>query len=80
MMCEDDYGTLLLAEALLEECLLENMVLLKNSTPLSEHTQPKLAKAKTHLNSLLSRGRLEVCTSVTFSQFHVYVRLKPFVF
>ncbi|KAL6487441.1 hypothetical protein MHYP_G00040670 [Metynnis hypsauchen] len=56
---QDDYGTLLLAEALLEECLLENVTLLKTSTPLSDQTQPKLAKAKDHLNSLLSRGRLE---------------------
>uniref|UniRef100_A0A3B4C7G8 Tetratricopeptide repeat protein 7 N-terminal domain-containing protein n=1 Tax=Pygocentrus nattereri TaxID=42514 RepID=A0A3B4C7G8_PYGNA len=56
---QDDYGTLLLAEALLEECLLENVTLLKTSTPLSDQTQPKLAKAKAHLNSLLSRGRLE---------------------
>uniref|UniRef100_A0A673H5I1 Tetratricopeptide repeat protein 7A-like n=1 Tax=Sinocyclocheilus rhinocerous TaxID=307959 RepID=A0A673H5I1_9TELE len=51
--------TLLLAEALLEECLLENMTLLKNSTPLTEDSQPKLARAKAHLNSILSRGRLE---------------------
>ncbi|XP_030627001.1 tetratricopeptide repeat protein 7A [Chanos chanos] len=55
----DDYGTLLLAESLLEECLLENMALLQSSTPLSEHSQPKLGQAKAHLNSLLSRGRLE---------------------
>uniref|UniRef100_A0A672T9H7 Tetratricopeptide repeat domain 7A n=1 Tax=Sinocyclocheilus grahami TaxID=75366 RepID=A0A672T9H7_SINGR len=55
----DDYRTLLLAEALLEECLLENMTLLKNSTPLTEDSQPKLARAKAHLNSILSRGRLE---------------------
>uniref|UniRef100_A0A672TCL8 Tetratricopeptide repeat domain 7A n=1 Tax=Sinocyclocheilus grahami TaxID=75366 RepID=A0A672TCL8_SINGR len=56
---DDDYRTLLLAEALLEECLLENMTLLKNSTPLTEDSQPKLARAKAHLNSILSRGRLE---------------------
>ncbi|KAI4888635.1 hypothetical protein NFI96_027073, partial [Prochilodus magdalenae] len=55
----DDYGTLLSAEALLEGCLLENVTLLKNSTPLSDNAQPKLAKAKAHLNSLLSQGRLE---------------------
>ncbi|XP_066534882.1 tetratricopeptide repeat protein 7A isoform X2 [Hoplias malabaricus] len=55
----DDYGTLLLAEALLEECLLENVTLLKNSTPLSECSHPKFAKAKGHLNDLLSRGHLE---------------------
>ncbi|GAA6110458.1 tetratricopeptide repeat protein 7A [Tachysurus ichikawai] len=56
---DDDYGLLLQAEALLENCLLENVALLRSSTPLSEHTQPKLAQAKGHLNSLLSRGRLE---------------------
>ncbi|KAG9275125.1 tetratricopeptide repeat protein 7A [Astyanax mexicanus] len=55
----DDYGTLLLAEALLEECLLENVALLKNCTPLSENNQPKLARAKAHLNSIMSKGRLE---------------------
>ncbi|XP_052428396.1 tetratricopeptide repeat protein 7A [Carassius gibelio] len=56
---DDDYRTLLLAEALLEECLLENMTLLKNSTFLAEQSQPKLARAKAHLDSILSRGRLE---------------------
>ncbi|XP_055025980.2 tetratricopeptide repeat protein 7A [Misgurnus anguillicaudatus] len=56
---DDDYGTLLLAEALLEECLLENVTLLKNSTPLTEQSQPKLAKAKAHLDSILNKGRLE---------------------
>uniref|UniRef100_A0A8B9RMS2 Tetratricopeptide repeat domain 7A n=1 Tax=Astyanax mexicanus TaxID=7994 RepID=A0A8B9RMS2_ASTMX len=55
----NDYGTLLLAEALLEECLLENVALLKNCTPLSENNQPKLARAKAHLNSIMSKGRLE---------------------
>uniref|UniRef100_A0AAY4DF55 Tetratricopeptide repeat protein 7 N-terminal domain-containing protein n=1 Tax=Denticeps clupeoides TaxID=299321 RepID=A0AAY4DF55_9TELE len=53
----DDYGMLLLAEALLEECLLENIALLHCSTPLSE--QSKLGRAKAYLNNLLSRGRLE---------------------
>ncbi|KAF7710657.1 hypothetical protein HF521_009529 [Silurus meridionalis] len=56
---DDDYGLLLQAEALLEECLLENVALLRSSTCLSEQTQPKLAQAKSHLNNLLSRGRLE---------------------
>ncbi|XP_036402492.1 tetratricopeptide repeat protein 7A [Megalops cyprinoides] len=55
---DDDYGNLLLAEALLEECLLENLPLLHSSTPLVETDQPKLAKAKAHLNSILNRGRL----------------------
>ncbi|XP_063047586.1 tetratricopeptide repeat protein 7A [Engraulis encrasicolus] len=56
---DDDYGTLLLAESLLEECLLENVSLLRSSTPLTDHSYPKLARAKAHLNSVLSRGRLE---------------------
>ncbi|XP_078144818.1 tetratricopeptide repeat protein 7A isoform X1 [Centroberyx gerrardi] len=55
---DDDYGTLLLAEALLEECLQENTDLLRSSTPLMDKTQPKLSRAKGHLNTILSRGRL----------------------
>lgn len=49
-----------MAEALLEECLLENMDLLLRSKPLVDKTQPKLCKAKRHLNTILSRGRLTV--------------------
>lgn len=60
-VCVDDYGTLLLAESLLEECLLENVSLLRCSTPLTDHSHPKLARAKAHLNNVLSRGRMEVC-------------------
>ncbi|KAL2083785.1 hypothetical protein ACEWY4_021558 [Coilia grayii] len=56
---DDDYGTLLLAESLLEECLLENVSLLRSSTPLTDHTHPKLARAKANLNNVLSRGHLE---------------------
>ncbi|KAM9317548.1 tetratricopeptide repeat protein 7A [Pholidichthys leucotaenia] len=55
---DDDYGTLLMAEVLLEECLQENMDLLQSSTPLMDKTQPRLSKAKGHLNTILSRGRL----------------------
>uniref|UniRef100_A0A3Q1G5Z1 Tetratricopeptide repeat domain 7A n=1 Tax=Acanthochromis polyacanthus TaxID=80966 RepID=A0A3Q1G5Z1_9TELE len=55
---EDDYGTLLMAEALLEECLQENMDLLRSSVPLMDKTQPKLSRAKGLLNTILSRGRL----------------------
>ncbi|XP_047459197.1 tetratricopeptide repeat protein 7A [Mugil cephalus] len=55
---DDDYGMLLMAEALLEECLLENMDLLRSSRPLVDQNQPKLCRAKAHLNTLLSRGRL----------------------
>uniref|UniRef100_A0A3Q2XJK8 Tetratricopeptide repeat domain 7A n=1 Tax=Hippocampus comes TaxID=109280 RepID=A0A3Q2XJK8_HIPCM len=54
----DDYGTLLLAEALLEESLQENMDLLRSSTPLMDKMQPKLCRAKSYLNIILSRGRL----------------------
>uniref|UniRef100_A0A3Q3W845 Tetratricopeptide repeat protein 7 N-terminal domain-containing protein n=1 Tax=Mola mola TaxID=94237 RepID=A0A3Q3W845_MOLML len=55
---EDDYGMLVMAEALLEECLQENMDLLRRSTPLVDKTQPKLTQAKSHLNTILSRGHL----------------------
>uniref|UniRef100_A0A3B4T2X2 Tetratricopeptide repeat domain 7A n=1 Tax=Seriola dumerili TaxID=41447 RepID=A0A3B4T2X2_SERDU len=55
---DDDYGTLLMAEALLEECLQENMDLLRRSIPLMDKTQPRLCRAKGHLNTILSRGRL----------------------
>ncbi|XP_049927398.1 tetratricopeptide repeat protein 7A [Epinephelus moara] len=55
---DDDYGMLLLAETLLEECLQENMDLLRSSTPLMDKTQPRLSRAKGHLNAILSRGRL----------------------
>uniref|UniRef100_A0A3Q3F0R2 Tetratricopeptide repeat domain 7A n=1 Tax=Labrus bergylta TaxID=56723 RepID=A0A3Q3F0R2_9LABR len=54
----DDYGMLLMAEALLEECLQENTDLLRSCMPLTDKTQPKLCRAKGHLNSVLSRGRL----------------------
>ncbi|KAM6956471.1 tetratricopeptide repeat protein 7A [Aplochiton taeniatus] len=54
----DDYATLLMAEALLEECLNENMNLLRSATPLMDKTQIKLSRAKSHLNTILSRGRL----------------------
>uniref|UniRef100_A0A3P9CQW1 Tetratricopeptide repeat domain 7A n=1 Tax=Maylandia zebra TaxID=106582 RepID=A0A3P9CQW1_9CICH len=57
-LSSDDYGTLLMAEALLEECVLENMDLLRRSKPLVDKTQPKLCKAKRLLNTILSRGRL----------------------
>ncbi|XP_034754431.1 tetratricopeptide repeat protein 7A [Etheostoma cragini] len=55
---DDDYGMLLTAEMLLEECLQENQDLLLSSTPLMDKTQPRLGRAKSHLNTVLSRGRL----------------------
>ena len=59
----DDYGMLVMAEALLEECLQENLDLLRRSTPLVDKTQPKLTQAKKHLNTILSRGNLTVSRS-----------------
>lgn len=50
----------MMAEALLEECLQENMDLLRSSTPLLDKTQAKLKRAKGHLNAVLSRGCLTV--------------------
>ncbi|XP_055018591.1 LOW QUALITY PROTEIN: tetratricopeptide repeat protein 7A [Boleophthalmus pectinirostris] len=55
---DDDYGTLLLAESLLEECLQDNMEMLRRCKPLEDKTLPKLSRAKALLNTILSRGRL----------------------
>lgn len=49
-----------MAEVLLEECLQENIDLLRSSTPLLDKTQSGLCRAKNHLNTILSRGRLTV--------------------
>ncbi|NXO62879.1 TTC7A protein, partial [Phainopepla nitens] len=54
----EDHGSLLLAEALLEECLKENFAKLKDSIPLSEKNEPKLSEAKQYLTNILSRGKL----------------------
>ncbi|XP_074945197.1 tetratricopeptide repeat protein 7A isoform X1 [Phalacrocorax aristotelis] len=54
----DDYRNMLLAEALLEECLKENFAKLKDSIPLTEKNEPKLSEAKQHLTTILSRGKL----------------------
>ncbi|NWV35909.1 TTC7A protein, partial [Grantiella picta] len=54
----DEYGSLLLAEALLEECLKENFAKLKDSIPLSEKSEPKLSEAKQYLTDILSSGKL----------------------
>lgn len=56
----EDHGSLLLAEALLEECLKENFAKLKDSVPLSEKSEPKLSEAKQYLTNILSRGKLRV--------------------
>ncbi|XP_028323576.1 tetratricopeptide repeat protein 7A-like [Gouania willdenowi] len=55
---DDDYGLLLMAESLLEECLQENVELLRSCTPLMDKSQPKLGRAKGFLNTILSRGFL----------------------
>ncbi|NXS29513.1 TTC7A protein, partial [Pomatostomus ruficeps] len=54
----EDHGSMLLAEALLEECLKENFAKLKDSIPLSEKSEPKLCEAKQYLINILSRGKL----------------------
>ncbi|XP_072265850.1 tetratricopeptide repeat protein 7A isoform X5 [Pyxicephalus adspersus] len=54
----DDFTNLLLAEALLELCLKENVAKLKNSIPLMESQEPKLHQAKNYLTGILNRGKL----------------------
>ncbi|NXS68114.1 TTC7A protein, partial [Pandion haliaetus] len=54
----EDYGSMLLAEALLEEFLKENFAKLKDSIPLTEKNEPKLSEAKQYLTNILSRGKL----------------------
>uniref|UniRef100_A0A8C0EWN8 Tetratricopeptide repeat protein 7A n=1 Tax=Bubo bubo TaxID=30461 RepID=A0A8C0EWN8_BUBBB len=54
----EDYGSMLLAEALLEECLKENFAKLKDSIPLIEKNEPKLSEAKQYLTNILNRGKL----------------------
>ncbi|XP_025915270.1 tetratricopeptide repeat protein 7A isoform X2 [Apteryx rowi] len=50
---------MLLAEALLEECLKENFAKLKDSIPLVEKNEPKLNEAKRYLTNILNRGKLQ---------------------
>nr|XP_035977549.1 tetratricopeptide repeat protein 7A isoform X2 [Halichoerus grypus] len=54
----DDFGKLLLAEALLEQCLKENHAKIKDSIPLPEKNEPKMSEARNHLSSILNHGRL----------------------
>uniref|UniRef100_H3ANW1 Tetratricopeptide repeat domain 7A n=1 Tax=Latimeria chalumnae TaxID=7897 RepID=H3ANW1_LATCH len=54
----DDFGNLLLAEALLEQCLKENTAKLKDSTPLMEKNEPKMSEAKKYLTGILNGGKL----------------------
>nr|XP_045741007.1 tetratricopeptide repeat protein 7A isoform X2 [Mirounga angustirostris] len=53
-----DFGKLLLAEALLEQCLKENHAKIKDSIPLPEKNEPKMNEARNHLSSILNHGRL----------------------
>ncbi|XP_072367156.1 tetratricopeptide repeat protein 7A-like isoform X2 [Scyliorhinus torazame] len=55
----DDFGNLLLAEVLLEQCLKENTTKLKDCTPLMEKNEPKMRDAKKHLSSILNKGKLQ---------------------
>ncbi|XP_077193074.1 tetratricopeptide repeat protein 7A isoform X2 [Paroedura picta] len=54
----EDYENLLLAEALLELCLKENLAKIKDAIPLMEKNAPKLSDAKKHLTGILNRGKL----------------------
>ncbi|XP_039593858.1 tetratricopeptide repeat protein 7A isoform X1 [Polypterus senegalus] len=56
---EDDFGDLLLAESILEQCLQENATQLKGSNVLVAAKLPKLQEAKTYLTSLMNRGKLQ---------------------
>lgn len=55
----DDYANLLIAEALLELCLQENLAKIKDSVPLMEKNEPKISDAKQYLTGILNRGKLE---------------------
>ncbi|XP_042332162.1 tetratricopeptide repeat protein 7A isoform X2 [Sceloporus undulatus] len=54
----EDYGNLLVAEALLEICLKENLAKIKDAIPLMEKNEPKMSDAKKNLTGILSRGKL----------------------
>uniref|UniRef100_A0A8C9E222 Tetratricopeptide repeat domain 7A n=1 Tax=Phocoena sinus TaxID=42100 RepID=A0A8C9E222_PHOSS len=54
----DGFGKLLLAEALLEQCLKENHAKIKDSIPLPEKSERKMNEARNHLSSILNHGRL----------------------
>ncbi|XP_015413365.1 PREDICTED: tetratricopeptide repeat protein 7A isoform X2 [Myotis davidii] len=54
----DDFGKLLLAESLLEQCLKENNAKIKDSIPLLEKNEPKMNEAKNYLSSILNHGKL----------------------
>ncbi|XP_069810713.1 tetratricopeptide repeat protein 7A isoform X2 [Dendropsophus ebraccatus] len=54
----DDFTNLLLAEALLELSIRENVAKLKLSIPLMDSKEPKLHQAKSYLTGMLNRGKL----------------------
>ncbi|XP_008821277.1 tetratricopeptide repeat protein 7A isoform X1 [Nannospalax galili] len=54
----DDFGKLLLAEALLEQCLKENHDKIKDSIPLLEKSDYRISEAKDYLSSILNKGKL----------------------
>ncbi|XP_046280685.1 tetratricopeptide repeat protein 7A isoform X3 [Marmota monax] len=54
----DDFGKLLLAEALLEQCLKDNHTKIKDSIPLLEKTDSRMNEAKDYLSSILNHGKL----------------------
>ncbi|XP_020652543.2 tetratricopeptide repeat protein 7A isoform X1 [Pogona vitticeps] len=54
----EDYGNLLVAEALLELCLKENLAKIKDAIPLMEKNEPKMSDAKKHLTGILNQGKL----------------------
>ncbi|XP_039743163.1 tetratricopeptide repeat protein 7A isoform X3 [Pteropus medius] len=54
----DDFGKLLLAEALLEQYLKENNTKIKDSIPLLEKNEPKMNDARSYLSSILNHGKL----------------------
>ncbi|XP_017651081.1 tetratricopeptide repeat protein 7A isoform X2 [Nannospalax galili] len=55
---QDDFGKLLLAEALLEQCLKENHDKIKDSIPLLEKSDYRISEAKDYLSSILNKGKL----------------------
>ncbi|XP_020034876.2 tetratricopeptide repeat protein 7A isoform X1 [Castor canadensis] len=54
----DDFGKLLLAEALLEQCLKENHAKIKDSIPLLEKNEHRINEAKNYLSTILNQGKL----------------------
>ncbi|XP_069881637.1 tetratricopeptide repeat protein 7A [Dipodomys merriami] len=54
----DDFGKLLLAEALLEQYLKENHAKIKDSIPLLEKNEHRINEAKNYLSSILNHGKL----------------------